>query len=66
MTAKGSGRRKETPGAQQAREAREQAEVRLRQARHNVIIPLAEMRKDNHVSARLDIIINRAARHRGE
>lgn len=58
--------RAETPGAREAREARARAEARLREARHNVVIPLAEMRKDNHVSARLDALIRQAAaqRHR--
>lgn len=54
--------RAESAEAREAREAREHAEVRLREARHNVIVPLAEMRKDNHVSARLNAMIAHAAR----
>ena len=57
--------RKDTAEADAAREARAEAEARLHDARHNVIDPLREMRRDNHVSARLDTIIIRAARHRG-
>lgn len=56
--------REESPGAREAREAREAAEARYREARHTVVIPLAEMRKDNHVSARLNILIARAATQR--
>jgi hypothetical protein len=57
--------RTESNDAREAREAREAAEARLRAARHNVVVPLSEMRQDNHVSARLDVLITRAARHRG-
>lgn len=54
----------ESDGAREAREARERAEARLREVRHTVVIPLAEMRRDNHVSARLNAMIAHAARQR--
>lgn len=56
--------RAESHGAREAREARARAEERLQEARHNVVNPLAEMRRDNHVSARLDALISRAAMQR--
>lgn len=56
--------RPESAEAREAREARASAEARLAEARHNVIVPLAEMRKDNHVSARLNAMIAHAARQR--
>lgn len=54
--------REESPEAREAREAREAAEARWLEARHTVVVPLAAMRRDNHVSERLDAMIARAAR----
>lgn len=57
---------RESPDRVEAREAREAAERRLRSITHTVIVPLQEARRENHVSPRLEYLIQRAARQRGE
>jgi hypothetical protein len=41
------------------------AEDRLEHARENVIIPLSQLRKENHVAPRLNELIQRKAREIG-
>jgi hypothetical protein len=43
----------------------EAAEQRLEHAREHVIIPLAELRQENHVAPRLNRLIQRKAREIG-
>lgn len=57
-------RRRERPaataGLTEARRERETAERRLAEAREHVIIPLRELREQNHVSEAISVLITRA------
>jgi hypothetical protein len=48
-----------SPALAEAREAREEAEQRLAEARETVILPLRELRERNHVSEAITMLIQR-------
>jgi len=50
-----------SPALTEAREAREEAEQRLAEARETVIIPLRELRARNHVSEAITMMIQQRA-----
>jgi len=54
-----------SPALSEAREAREEAEQRLAEARETVIIPLRELRERNHVSEAINMLIQRRADQAG-
>jgi hypothetical protein len=54
-----------SPALTEAREAREAAEQRLAEARETVIIPLRELRAQNHVSEAITMMIQRRAERAG-
>jgi hypothetical protein len=49
----------------EARRQRAQAELRLAEARQQVIIPLRELREKNHVSEAITMLIQRRAGEQG-
>jgi len=55
----------DSPVVSEAREAREEAEQRLAEARETVIIPLRELRERNHVSEAITMLIQRRADQAG-
>lgn len=59
-------RRKKVQGdVERAREERIASEVRLEDARKNVIAPLAEIRRQNHVSELFEELIRRKVERQG-
>jgi hypothetical protein len=54
-----------SPALSEAREAREEAEQRLAEARETVILPLRELRERNHVSEAITMLIQQRADRAG-
>lgn len=58
-------RRKErSVGLEEAREARHEAELRLAAAQREIIVPLREMHRENHIQPMITALIARRARER--